>query len=220
MIDFKSHSELYSDANDKETLEAADKFIEDIRFLAVKSSEEKYQLGLELIKFFESKTYSSKWHDKAIVNEIGYHLDKNVHANIFFAVCDVEFGFEKSVVSRLMNVVDEFGNEDKETGLQEKYKSFKWSILAEMLSMKPEERELITPDMTVRLVREEKKRLKKLIATSQRDKEDEKTDPVECIEEPERFKKLTRLQLIDYILKLEKQVGKSTAQSKGKKGGK
>ena len=217
MIDFKSHSEFYSRANDKETLEAADKFIEDIRSRAVKSSEEKYQLGLELIKFFESKTYSSKWHDKAVVNEIGYRLYKNVHANIFFAVCDVEFGFEKSIVSRLMNVVDEFGNEDKETGLQEKYKAFKWSILAEMLSMKPEERELVTPDMTVRMVRELKK---SLVAMSQQDKEDEKTDPVECIEEPERFKKLTRLQLIDYILKLEKQVGKSTAQSNGKKGGK
>ena len=86
--------------------------------------------------------------------------------------------------------------------------------------MSAEERELVTPDMTVRMVRELKKKIKleKKVATSQQ--EDEGPEDLPVTEEPERFRKYTRLQLIEYIVKLESDLKRRSAPSNnnGKKG--
>jgi len=203
VINFKARNKLYvSNAYRPETKEAAQGIIEDIKKSAVKSSGEKYELGCKLLEFYNSKSYASRSHDNDVRMDYGHYLSCNAHSAVFFAVCEIEFGLDKSEVSRLMNVVDEFGKRDKSKGLIEKYKAYKWSVLVELLSMSPEERELVTPDMTVKQVRDLKK---KLVATSQQ-KDDEEEDPVPVREEPERFKKCTRLQLIDYIESLEERI--------------
>ena len=86
--------------------------------------------------------------------------------------------------------------------------------------MSAEERELVTPDMTVRMVRELKKKIKEEKKKPTSQQEDEGPEDLPVTEEPERFKKYTRLQLIEYIVKLESDLKRRSApsKSKGKKG--
>lgn len=203
MINFKLSDKLYvSNAYRPEMKATAHGFIADIKDKIAKSSCLKYELGCKLIEFYNSRSYASRSHDDDLKKEYGSYLAANAHSAVFFAVCEIEFGLDKSQVSRLMNVVDEFGKRDKSKGLIEKYKAYNWSVLVELLPMSPEERELVTPDMTVKQVRDLKKNL---VAPSQQ-KDDEEEDPVPVREEPERFKKCTRLQLIDYIESLEERI--------------
>lgn len=228
MIDFKKQEKFYRRAHQSETRELADQFVVMIRERSSDLNGFKFEIGCMLIDFFKSKSYSAYCHDIEIVKECGYMIDRNSVSNVFFAVCEVQFGFDKGQVSRLMNVVDEFGADDRAEGIREKYRVYKWSVLEEMLPMSEEERELVTPDMTVRMVRELKKKIKnelkkkikkeKKVATSQQ--EDEGPEDLPVTEEPERFKKYTRLQLIEYIVKLESDLKRRSALSKnkGKKG--
>ena len=220
MIDFKKQEKFYRRAHQSETRELADQFVVMIRERSSDLNGFKFEIGCMLIDFFKSKSYSAYCHDIEIVKECGYMVDRNSVSNVFFAVCEVQFGFDKGQVSRLMNVVDEFGADDRAEGIQEKYRVYKWSVLEELLPMSAEERELVTPDMTVRMVRELKKKIKleKKVATSQQ--EDDGPEDLPVTEEPERFKKYTRLQLIEYIVKLESDLKRRSApsKSKGKKG--
>lgn len=220
MIDFKKQEKFYRRAHQTETRELADQFVVMIRERSSDLNGFKFEIGCMLIDFFKSKSYSAYCHDIEIVKECGYMVDRNSVSNVFFAVCEVQFGFDKGQVSRLMNVVDEFGAVDRAEGIQEKYRVYKWSVLEELLPMSAEERELVTPDMTVRMVRELKKKIKleKKVATSQQ--EDDGPEDLPVTEEPERFKKYTRLQLIEYIVKLESDLKRRSAPSKnkGKKG--
>ena len=86
--------------------------------------------------------------------------------------CDVNLGLDKSAVSRCINVYKEFNasNDVSYTGggktvgcamdLSEKYKDYSYTQLCEMLPLTEYDRKQITPDMTVKQIREYKKSLK------------------------------------------------------------
>lgn len=199
MINFKSRStEHYSDWNRDDTLAFAREHIAKIKERSSSAYPEKYVLGCMLIDFYESKSYAALSHKDAVIKECGYNFVTNVHSNVFFAICDIEFGLDKSKVSRYMNVVDEFGSENREDGLDEKYRAYKWSVLEEMLSLDELQRKQIKPGMTVREVREVKKML---VAMSQQNK-----PKPEKPKKNERFKLYTRADLIKYIEELESQL--------------
>ncbi|MDY4655823.1 MAG: hypothetical protein SO386_06355, partial [Eubacteriales bacterium] len=83
----------------------------------------------------------------------------------FFDYCNVNFKLDKSQVSRYMNIVSEFG--DGLRGFKDEYKDYSYSLLTEMLSLTPEQRKKVKPDWTIKQVREYKKELAGVVATSQ-----------------------------------------------------
>ena len=196
MFNFKSRNkEFYNIGNKQETLTVADEHIAKIKERFSSAYPEKYVLGCLLLDFYESKSYAALCHKDCVVRECGYNLATNVHSNVFFAICDIEFGLDTSKVSRYMNVVDEFGSENRADGLDENYRAYKWSVLEELLSLDELQRKQIKPDMTVREVREIKKMF---VAMSQQSKP--KPDKPK---KNERFKLYTRADLIKYIEDLE-----------------
>lgn len=114
-----------------------------------------FYLGAHLSDIWNRKTYAV--HD--------YEKVWNYSGKNFFDYCLTFFGLEKSQVSRYMNIVDEFG--DGLRGFKTEYADFSYSQLSEMLSLTPEERKAITPDWTIRRIREYKKELAEKVATSQ-----------------------------------------------------
>ena len=194
MIDFKSRDkEYYGQAYKRETKERASNFILVIKNRVDNSgTAQKYQLGCDLIDFYDSKSYSCRYKDEA-VKRYGSFIGQNASSKVFFAVCEIEFGLDKTQVSRLMNIVSEFGDDRK--GIREEYKAYKWSVLAEILPLNAEQRKQITPDMTIKKVREKKK---EWLRRRNKKENDEDVNPV-----LERFKDFTKIELIDLILSLE-----------------
>lgn len=93
---------------------------------------------------------------------IGYYL-KNIRDNGLFREAGCEniwdyawerFGFSKSTASRYMTRNDRFSRGGNSPILDEKYRDFNKSQLQEMLSLTDSELEQVTPDMTVRQIRE------------------------------------------------------------------
>ena len=93
---------------------------------------------------------------------IGYYL-KNIRDNGLFREAGCEniwdyawerFGFSKSTASRYMTRNDRFSRNGNSPILDEKYRDFNKSQLQEMLSLTDSELEQVTPDMTVRQIRE------------------------------------------------------------------
>ena len=92
--------------------------------------------------------------------------------------CDVNLGLDKGAVSRCINVYKEFNafNDVSYIGggkiigcamdLSEKYKDYSYTQLCEMLPLTEYDREQITPDMTIKQIREYKKSLKGKSAAS------------------------------------------------------
>lgn len=76
--------------------------------------------------------------------------------------CDANLGLDKSAVSRCISVFEEFAAKDEHNvykmWLDEKYSSFSYSQLCEMVSMKEEQRKLVKPEMTIKQIRELKKK--------------------------------------------------------------
>ena len=208
MIDFEKYNEqgryIKSDKSECE------KIIKDIVSCVNKSFLDKYELGRKLIDFFNSERYAGYENKECVKLYSLKVLNFNLHQSKFFAICEYEFGLEKSVVSRLMNIVDEFG--DGEKGLKAEFSKYKYSVLVEMLSLSPEERKEIKPEWTVTQVRNFKK---SLVATSQQD-EDVKAD--KPIEEYPQFKSWKRLDFIKRILALEKENNELQKRLEGKGG--
>ena len=93
---------------------------------------------------------------------IGYYL-KNIRDNGLFREAGCEdiwdyawerFGFSKSTTSRYMTRNDRFSRNGNSPILDKKYRDFNKSQLQEMLSLTDSELEQVTPDMTVRQIRE------------------------------------------------------------------
>ena len=135
---------------------------------AIKS--DKLALGYALIALYESNTYRCRAGDSDMC-QIGANASRNCSSKVFFGACELDFGLEKSQVSRLMNVVDEFG--DGKGDLVDYWKPFQWSVLVEMLPLTYEQRKAIGVDWTVKKVKEYKK---SLVATSQQTENDENID--------------------------------------------
>lgn len=81
----------------------------------------------------------------------------------FYKLCDANFGLDKTQVSRLLSIASLFMRPDDspfdppKMFLNDKYKDFSYSQLCEMISMQPQDRVHIKPDMTISQIREYKK---------------------------------------------------------------
>lgn len=167
MIDFSSrNNKYYYNAYGKDTEETYKALKADICDRLAKTAEEKFYLGCRLLDFYESKAYSCRASDDD-VKEYGWFVDRNMCPQCFFAVCEIDFGLDKAQVSKLINVVSEFGND--RIGLKKQWKDFKWSILCEMLPLTPEQRKPIKSDWSFRRVLDYKKKLKAVSAQKQED---------------------------------------------------
>lgn len=100
--------------------------------------------------------------------EFAYHM---FYTDFGFATledfCQVNLGLDKSAVSRCIGVYREFNasntksqNKGCAMELSEEYKDYSYTQLCEMLPLSPEERKNITPDMTIKQIRDYKKSLK------------------------------------------------------------
>ena len=210
MIDFSKFNEqgCYCEDNEAKYKE----FVKNIGVYVQKSALDKYELGIKLIEFFESRKYCAGDEKKlSSLYKSTKCFVKNCHEDKFFAVCEFEFGLEKSVVSRLMNVVDEFG--DGEKGLKKEFSKYKYSVLVEMLNLSPDERKEIKSDWTVSRVRAYKK---SLVATSQQE-EEEPTGEKPKDEYPQ-FKSWKRNDFIRRIFSLEEENAKLREKLEGNYG--
>lgn len=84
----------------------------------------------------------------------------------FYEFCEKNFQMDKSAVSRSINLWKEFADYDEKARsrkifIDEKYRKYSYSQLCEMLSLDEKKRKNITPDMTVKQIREKKKEWKK-----------------------------------------------------------
>lgn len=111
---------------------------------------------------------------------LGFHLEEfrnnryyeDFHYLDFYEFCDVNLGMDKGAVSRCINVYKQFNasNDVRITAgtktigcamdLSERWKDYSYTQLCEMLPLSEHERESITPDMTVKQIREYKKGLR------------------------------------------------------------
>lgn len=93
-------------------------------------------------------------------DKMGYYRDFGYSSLTEF--CDVNIGLDKSAVSRCISVFEEFAMRDEhgvyKMWLNEKYSQFSYSQLCEMVSMKEEQRKLVKPEMTIKQIRELKKK--------------------------------------------------------------
>ena len=210
MIDFKQKRFQGVSSNDKvENIEVLEKYAATIRNKDLEDSKQNFfWLGVHLIDLYSSNTYSAivgiRFNHEQIRNEYGFNLPigaGNCCADFFFAYCFDEFGLDKTQVSRLMNIVDEFG--DGLRCFKKKWEKFGYSQLCELLPLSDEERKPVKPDWTIKKIREYKKSLS--------DKPQEATDDQtpEAEEPPKdkyaRFEKWTKRELCDKIFDLEAQ---------------
>lgn len=94
--------------------------------------------------------------------QLGYHLKQiyefgwykfRYEADNFDLYCRNEFNLSKSTVNRLINIVNRFCCEDS-FELLDKYKNFSQSQLYEMLSMSDDDIDYVSPQMTVKEIRQ------------------------------------------------------------------
>ncbi len=201
MIDFRKNrfSGRY-DGKDKEMLElrSADilKDLEDVKTNF-------FYLGAHLIDLYNSGAYCV--YEKEVTREqmrIDYNLPigaGNLCSEYFFAYCENKFALEKSQVSRLMNIADEFGN--KARGFKVQWKDYKYSQLCELLPLTEEQRKAVKPDWSIKKIREYKKTL---VATSQQEEINlPKAETPPTVAKYARFEKWNKRELCDKIFELE-----------------
>lgn len=150
MIDFTCRNWGGSVHNKDEEKWRREKVLEDLS--AAKTNY--FCLGAHLLDIWNTETYSV------------HHFDvRNYSGANFFDYCNVNFKLDKSQVSRYMNIVSEFG--DGLRGFKDEYKDYSYSLLTEMLSLTPEQRKKVKANWTIKQIREYKKELAGVVATSQ-----------------------------------------------------
>lgn len=169
MIKFSAKNWLYRTVNG--CRKEYERIVPDIRNKIGAIKSDKVSLGYALVALYESNSYRCRAADPDITECLGYNAHRNCNARVFFSACELDFDLEKSQVSRLMNVVDEFG--DGKGDLLDYWKPFSWSVLVEMLPLTYEQRKAIGVDWTVKKVKEYKKTL---VATSQQTENEENID--------------------------------------------
>ena len=169
MVDFSLKNSWYQSSYGAQA--EYSRIVKDIRECIDRVNTEKVSLGYKLKAYYESNTYRCRACDSDVTMICGSRLSSNCHSAVFFAACELDFGLDKSQVSRLINIVDEFG--DGKGDLLECWKPFTWSVLVEMLSLTYEQRKAIGVDWTVKKVKEYKKTL---VATSQQKNDQEEID--------------------------------------------
>ena len=187
MIDFAANDRIRSRyvATTKENKEQLEKHREQIEKAYGKITTDKYALGVELYELYSTRLYG--------VNYWG-----DCSAKRFFEYCEQIFDLSKSTVCNYLNIVSEFGNGMK--GLKPEWEGYSWSLLVEMLSLTPEQRAQISPDWTVREIKDWKKELVQTSGLTETDFQ--KLDRIiknQEPPEPERWRSCSRGQLIGYI---------------------
>lgn len=207
MIDFKKKRFMGVCSSEAETLEVLESYSAKIRKDLDDSKQNFFWLGVHLIDLYSSNSYSVidglRYNHETIRSEYGFNLPigaGNCCADFFFAYCFDEFGLDKTQVSRLMNIVDEFG--DGLRCFKKKWEKFGYSQLCELLPLSDEERKPVKPDWTVKKIREYKK---SLVATSQQVEMElpEAEEPLK--DKYARFEKWSKRELCDKIFDLEAQ---------------
>lgn len=119
-----------------------------------------YRDSLEIIKDESFKIQKSfvkiGWYLKHIKDDELYRVDG--YDNIYDCAAD-QLGYAQSTVSRLINICEKFSKDHNSPELDEKYSGFDKSQMIEMLPMSSEQLEKVTPDMTVKQIREVKNEL-------------------------------------------------------------
>ena len=121
---------------------------------------------------------------------LGFHLDEFERCGYYFdfgyptleSFCQSNLGLDKSAVSRCIGVYREFNAKDDQKSrcgviskgsaieLSEKWQDYSYTQLCEMLPLSPEQREMVSPDMTIKQIRDYKKSLKnKPVASTQQE---------------------------------------------------
>lgn len=120
-----------------------------------------YKDSLEIIKDESFKIQKSfvkiGWYLKHIRDDELYKADG--YDNIYDCAAD-QLGYAQSTVSRFINICEKFSKDHNSPELDEKYAGFDKSQMIEMLPMSPEQLEKVTPDMTVKQIREVNKKEK------------------------------------------------------------
>ena len=200
MVNFSSRNGASRAGAEKE--EYAEKYVKqkfNVQRIIDNVSSDKFALGLALKELWLSGDYSYSFLTKGIFKiYIGTSANKNLSSKAFFAVCEFDFGLDKSAVSRLINVVDEFC--DEQGHIKEEYKKFKYSVLCEMLPLNQAQREKISCDWTVSQVRDYKKHL---IATAQVEASDVGVIIEKPVDEYAQFKDWKRIDFCKRIVSLE-----------------
>ena len=197
MIDFKQKRSLrvYGGLDYNEAL---GKYAATIRKDLEDSKQNFFWLGVHLIDLYSSNTYSVTFDRKKL--NVSFSVG-NCIAECFFAYCFDEFGLDKTQVSRLMNIVDEFG--DGLRCFKKKWEKFGYSQLCELLPLSDEERKPVKPDWTVKKIREYKKSLSDKPQAETDDQTSEAEEPPK--DKYARFEKWTKRELCDKIFDLEAQ---------------
>lgn len=114
-----------------------------------------YKDSLEIIKdesykiqksFVKIGWYLKHIRDHALYAEGGY-------ANIWECAAD-QLGYSQSTASRFINICEKFSKNHNSPELDEKYAGFDKSQMIEMLPMEPEQLDRVSPDMTVKQIRD------------------------------------------------------------------
>lgn len=114
-----------------------------------------YRDSLDVIKDESVKLQKSfvkiGWYLKHIQDNELYREDG--YANINECAAD-QFGYSQSTVSRFIGICEKFSKNHNSPELDEKYEGFDKSQMIEMLPMLPEQLEKVTPEMTVKQIRD------------------------------------------------------------------
>lgn len=114
-----------------------------------------YRDSLEIIKDESLKLQKSfvkiGWYLKHIQDNELYLEDG--YANINECAAD-QFGYSQSTVSRFIGICEKFSKDHNSPELDEKYAGFDRSQMMEMLPMNSDQLEMVTPDMTVKQIRD------------------------------------------------------------------
>lgn len=108
---------------------------EDIRNRLKETAENFVVIGYRLKQIRDSRMFEKEYPS---LNDFAYH----------------EYGLSKSVVSRFIKINNRFSKDGNSMELKEEYRGYEYSKLQEMLSLTEEEEEQVTPDMTVKEIRQ------------------------------------------------------------------
>lgn len=129
----------------------------------IKPEQVGYQDSIEIIKdesfhiqrsFVKIGWYLKHIRDHELYKEGGYN-------NIYECAAD-QFGYSQPTASRFINICEKFSKDHNSPELDIKYAGFDKSQMIEMLPMAPEQLEKVTPDMTVKQIRNIKVKKKDL----------------------------------------------------------
>lgn len=133
-----------------------------------------YTDSLEIIKDESVKIQKSfvkiGWYLKHIKDDELYREGGYADINECAAA---QLGYSQSTVSRFINICEKFSKDHNSPELDEKYSGFDRSQMIEMLPMESEQLEKVTSDMTVKQIREVKKK-----STPKSDKPDNEEESV------------------------------------------